>query len=117
MGICQADGEGEQAGLEQGLLFNLIDTLVQGAGVSVLQSGCWSAHLKLPSSKLSRHLGVVSGFPQLPRKSSLHKVKGLLLEDDSGVLEHTVFRVGPAGGRDLPCARCWGLRDESGGLP
>lgn len=91
MGICQADGEGEQAGLEQGLLFNLIATLVQGAGVSVLHSGCWSTHLKLPSSKVSGRLDVISGFPQLPRTSSPHKVKGLLLEDDSGVLEHTAF--------------------------
>lgn len=116
MGICQADGEGEQAGLDQGLLLNLIATLVQGAGVSVLQSGCWSTHQKVPSSRVSGHLDVVPGFPQLPRKSSFHKVKGLLLEDDSGLLEHTVFRVGPVGGRDLPCAGCWGLRDESGGL-
>ena len=102
--------------MDQGLLLNLTATLVLGAGVSVLQSGCWSTHLKVPSSKVSGHLDVVSGFPQLPRKSSFHKVKRLLLEDDSGLLEHTVFRVGPAGGRDLPRARCRGLRDESGGL-
>lgn len=62
-------------------------------------------------------MDVMSGFSQLPRKSSLHKMKGLLLEDDSGLLEHTVFRVGSDPGRDLPSVGHRGLRDESDDPP
>lgn len=58
-------------------------------------------------------MDVMSGFSQLPGKSPLHKMQGLLLEDDAGLLEHTVFRVGSDPGRDLPSAGHRGLRDKS----
>lgn len=62
-------------------------------------------------------VGVASGFSQLPRKSPLQETEGPLQEDDSSLLECTVFRAGSGLVRDLPGVSLWGLRDESASPP
>lgn len=47
-------------------------------------------------------MGVASGFSQLPRKCPLQEMEGPLQEDDSSLLESTVFRAGSGPVRDLP---------------
>lgn len=110
----QADG-GEWAGLEQWLLLNPTAALVLGAGNSVRNSECQATPLKFSSPRCLGCLNMAFGFFQLHGKSSLQEKKGPLLEDDSGLLEHSVFRVGSDPGRDLPSVGRWGLRDESDG--
>lgn len=58
---------------------------------------------------------VSSGFSKFSRKSSVQEKKGSLLEDDSGLLEHIVFRMASDPGRVLRGVGRWGLRDESDG--
>ena len=108
MGVCQEDGEGEWAGLEQGLLLDPTAALMRGTSNSVPDSGCWATPLKLSTGpRCLGHLEVASGFSQLPRKSALQETMGPLLEDDS------VCRLRPR--RDLPSVGGWGLSDESDG--